>query len=116
MGLLPYFPLASGLLTGKYRRGQPVPAGSRLSGDRHAGRLRGQSQFDVIEALERFAAERGISLLELAIGSLLGRPVVGSVIAGAMSPEQVVANVAAASWTATEADWQELDRITGSGD
>ncbi len=114
IGLLPYFPLASGLLTGKYRRGQAAPAGSRLSGGRHAGKLQDQAQFDVIEALERFAGEHGISLLELAMGSLLARPVVSSVIAGAMSPEQVAANVAAASWTATEADWRELDRITGT--
>ncbi|MHB8323069.1 MAG: aldo/keto reductase [Candidatus Dormibacteria bacterium] len=114
IGLLPYFPLASGLLTGKYRRGQPAPAGSRLSGGRHAGKLQDQAQFDVIEALERFAGEHGISLLELAMGSLLARPVVSSVIAGAMSPEQVAANVAAASWRATEADWRELDRITGA--
>jgi len=115
MGLLPYFPLASGLLTGKYRRGQAAPPGTRLAGAGHADRLQDQAQFDTIEALEGFAQERGISLLQLAIGSLLGRPVVSSVIAGAMSPGQVVANVAAASWQATEADWTELDRITQPG-
>jgi len=112
IGLLPYYPLASGLLTGKYRRGEAAPAGTRLAGARHADRLQDQSQFDIIEALEQFAQVRGISLLDLAIGSLLGRPVVSSVIAGAMSPAQVRANIAAAGWQATEADWQELDRIT----
>jgi aryl-alcohol dehydrogenase-like predicted oxidoreductase len=113
IGLLPYFPLASGLLTGKYRRGQPAPEGSRLAGPAARDRLSNQSMFDVIEALERFAAERGISLLTVAIGSLLARPAVASVIAGAMSPEQVAANFAAADWVATEEDWRQLDQITG---
>lgn len=116
MGLLPYYPLASGLLTGKYHRGEAAPVGTRLAGARHADRLQDQAQFDIIEALEQFAQGRGISLLELAIGSLLGRPVVSSVIAGAMSPAQVRANVAAARWQATAADWQELDRITAATD
>jgi aryl-alcohol dehydrogenase-like predicted oxidoreductase len=110
MGLLPYFPLASGMLTGKYRRGQPPPPGSRLAIASYAAQL-DQTRFDVVEALERFAEQRGISLLQVAIGSLLGRPQVGSVIAGATRPEQVVANVNAASWIATQDDWAELDRI-----
>jgi aryl-alcohol dehydrogenase-like predicted oxidoreductase len=112
IGLLPYFPLASGLLTGKYRRGEPAPAGSRLAQPASQDRLSDQSKFDVIEALEGFAKERGISLLTVAIGSLLARPVVASVIAGAMSPEQVAANFAAADWVVTEEDWQQLDQIT----
>jgi aryl-alcohol dehydrogenase-like predicted oxidoreductase len=115
IGLLPYFPLASGLLTGKYRRGEPAPAGTRLAGPASQDRLSDQSKFDVIEALEGFAKERGISLLTVAIGSLLARPVVASVIAGAMSPEQVAANFAAADWEATEEDWQQLDQITRPG-
>jgi aryl-alcohol dehydrogenase-like predicted oxidoreductase len=74
--------------------------------------LEDQGAFDLVEALEGFAQRRGLSLLQVAIGGLLGRPQVGSVIAGATRPEQVVANVEAASWIATEADWAELDRIT----
>ncbi len=112
LGLLPYFPLASGLLTGKYRRGQPAPAGTRLAGGAHAARLADQAQFDIVERLEEFASERGVTLLQVAIGSLLGRSAVASVIAGAMNQDQVAANVAASSWVASEEDWAELDRIT----
>jgi aryl-alcohol dehydrogenase-like predicted oxidoreductase len=96
VGFVPYFPLASGLLTGKYRRGQPPPAGARL-----AGRKIDDAIFDRIEALERFAAERGHTLLELAIGALASQPAVVSVITGAMTPEQVRANAAAGSWQLT---------------
>ena len=96
IGFVPYFPLASGLLTGKYRRGQPPPPGTRL-----ADQDIDAATFDRIEALERFAEERGHSLLELAIGALASRPEVVSVIAGATSPEQVRANEAAASWELT---------------
>ncbi|MGA2872296.1 MAG: aldo/keto reductase [Candidatus Dormibacteria bacterium] len=112
MGLLPYFPLASGMLTGKYRRGRPAPPGTRLADGQFAAVLTDPHHFDVIEALERFAGEREISLLQVAVGALLGRSQVSSVIAGATQPEQVVANVKAASWIATGADWAELDRIT----
>jgi aryl-alcohol dehydrogenase-like predicted oxidoreductase len=112
MRLLPYFPLARGLLTGKYRRGQPAPPGSRASHPSNSGMLDDQTRFDAVEALENFAQGRGASLLQIAFGALLGRPQVASVIAGATRPEQVVANVEAASWIATEADWAELDRIT----
>ncbi len=112
MGLLPYYPLARGLLTGKYQRGQPAPPGSRASHAGASGMLEDQGTFDLVEALEGFAQRRGLSLLQVAIGGLLRRPQVGSVIAGATRPEQVVANVEAASWIATEADWAELDRIT----
>jgi aryl-alcohol dehydrogenase-like predicted oxidoreductase len=116
MGLLPYFPLASGLLTGKYHRGEPAPPGSRGARPGFSQMLEDQGRFEVVEALEKFAEQHGISLLQLAIGALLGRPEVDSVIAGATRPEQVVANVAAASWTATAGDWAELDRITGGAD
>jgi aryl-alcohol dehydrogenase-like predicted oxidoreductase len=90
---VPYFPLASGLLTGKYRRGEPAPEGTRL-----AGREIDQEQFDRIEALTRYAEERGHTLLELAIAALASTPGTGSVIAGATKPEQVRANAAAADW------------------
>ena len=95
IGYVPYFPLASGLLTGKYRRGEPAPAGSRL-----AGRPIDDDEFDAVEALEKLAAERGRTLLELAIGGLASVPGVASVIAGATSPEQVRANAAAGMWHA----------------
>ena len=97
LGFLPYFPLASGLLTGKYRRGEPPPEGTRLAvwGERGQKAL-SDKNFDVIEKLEAWAKARGHSLLELAFAWLLGHPVVSSVIAGATSPEQVRANVAAA--------------------
>ena len=88
---VPYFPLASGLLTGKYRRGEPAPEGARL-----AGRRIDDEQFDRIEALARFAEERGHTLLELAIAALAATPGIASVIAGATKPEQVQANAAAA--------------------
>jgi aryl-alcohol dehydrogenase-like predicted oxidoreductase len=105
IGFLPYFPLASGLLTGKYRRGQPPPEGTRLAG--RPERLTPEV-FDRIEALERYAEERGLTLLEVAIGGLLAQPAVSSVIAGATKPEQVRANVAAGEWQPTEEDLLEL--------
>ena len=96
IGFVPYFPLASGLLTGKYRRGEPMPEGTRL-----ADQEIDDETFDRVEALERFADERGHTLLELAIGALASRPEVASVIAGATSPEQVRANAAAGAWQLT---------------
>lgn len=113
LGLLPYYPLARGILTGKYRRGQAPPPGSRASRPSYSDMLEDRGQFTLVEALERFASERGLSLLQVVIGALLRWPQVGSVIAGATQPEQVVANARAGSWVATEADWSELDRITG---
>ncbi|TDD67222.1 aldo/keto reductase [Jiangella aurantiaca] len=110
IGILPYGPLAYGLLTGKYRRGQPAPEGSRLSGPAQAQRL-AEADFDRIEALERFAAERGIGILDVAIGGLAAQPAVGSVIAGAVSAEQVAANVAAGSWEPGPQDLAALDEI-----
>ena len=108
VGLLPYFPLANGLLTGKYRRGEPPPAGSRLA-DR-LDRL-DQAAFDTIEALEKYAAERGRTLLDVAIAGLAARPAVASVIAGATRPEQIRANVAAGAWRPTTEDAEALDEL-----
>jgi aryl-alcohol dehydrogenase-like predicted oxidoreductase len=108
ISILPFFPLASGLLTGKYRRGERGPEGSRLSAGERAG---SEEQFDVVEALEAFAEQRGVSLLDVAIAGLAAQPAVGSVIAGATKPEQVVANVAAIGWKPSEDDLAELDRI-----
>ena len=108
--LLPYFPLASGLLTGKYRRGASAPEGTRLAS--RADRLEA-ANFDVIEALGAFAAERGVTLLQVAVGGLAAMPAVGSVIAGATSVAQVQQNVEAGLWEPSAADLAELDRITG---
>jgi len=108
-GLLPYFPLASGLLTGKYKRGVEAPAGSRLAAqpDRVA-----EADFDTIEALEKFAADRGVSMLQVAVGGLAAMPTVGSVIAGATSIDQVRSNVEAGTWVPSSEDVAELRRIT----
>ena len=110
IGILPYFPLASGLLTGKYRRAEPPPAGTRYAEARWAGRL-SDERFDVVEALTAYAEERGVTLLDVAIGGLAAQPAVGSVIAGATSPEQVRANVAAAAWVPGPADLAALDEV-----
>ena len=108
IGVLPYFPLASGLLTGKYQRGREPPAGTRLAGRTSALT---DERFDAVEALERYAAERGRTLLEVAIGALAARPAIGSVIAGATKPEQVRANAAAASWVPSDEDLSALDAL-----
>jgi len=105
IGVLPYFPLASGLLTGKYRRGEPRPEGTRLSG--RDGVFTDET-FDRLETVERYAAERDVTMLEVAIGGLLAQPAVASVIAGATKPEQVRANVAAGEWEPTPADVEAL--------
>jgi aryl-alcohol dehydrogenase-like predicted oxidoreductase len=113
LGLIPFAPLANGLLTGKYRRGAPLPEGARLNYmERAAERYLTADNWTILERLERFCAERGHSLLELAIGWLLHRPHVASVIAGATRPEQVEANVHAASWALTADDMREIDRLT----
>jgi aryl-alcohol dehydrogenase-like predicted oxidoreductase len=110
--LLPYFPLASGLLTGKYRR-DAMPAGARLTASaRHAGRFVNARNFAIVEKLEQFCARKGRTMLELAFAWLLAKPVVASVIAGASTPEQVAANVRAVGWTLTAAELAEVDRIT----
>lgn len=108
---LPYFPLASGMLSGKYRRGAPLPAGSRLASSDYFKAVRSEENFDKVEKLRAFAAEHGRSLLELAISWLASQPSVGSVIAGATSPEQVRANAAAASWPLTPAELADVDAL-----
>jgi aryl-alcohol dehydrogenase-like predicted oxidoreductase len=114
VGFLPFFPLASGLLTGKYRRGEPAPEGTRLGRSPRGAQMLADRNFDVVEALESFAAERGTTLLAVALGWLAAQREVASVIAGATSPEQVAANVAATAWTPTDEDLAEIDRITAS--
>ena len=105
VAFIPYFPLASGLLTGKYRRGQPPPSGTRLEGRREA---LSDEAFDRVERLEEFAEARGRSLLELAITGLASQPAIASVIAGATRPEQVRQNAAAAEWELSEDELAEL--------
>jgi aryl-alcohol dehydrogenase-like predicted oxidoreductase len=110
LGLLPFFPLDSGLLSGKYRRGEKPAAGTRLSLDRYQ-RFLDAADWDRIEALAAFGAERGHSLLEVAIAGLASRPAVTSVIAGATSAEQVQANAAAAKWQLGADDLVALDTV-----
>ena len=110
LGFLPYFPLASGLLSGKYQRGVRPAEGTRLSLDRYQRYLDG-ADWDFIEALTAFGAERGHSLLDVAIAGLATRPAVTSVIAGATTPDQVRANAAAGAWTLTADDRVALDRV-----
>jgi aryl-alcohol dehydrogenase-like predicted oxidoreductase len=113
LGLIPFAPLANGLLTGKYKRNAPPPEGARLSYmQRAASRYLTDDNWAIVDRLEGFAIERGHSLLELAISWLARRPQVASVIAGATKPEQVEQNVRAAGWALTEGDMQEIDRLT----
>ena len=108
VGILPYFPLAYGLLTGKYRRGEQAPAGSRLA--QQTARLEG-ADWERIDALTAFADERGIGLLELAMGGLAAQPAVSSVIAGVSRAEQVRTNAAAVRWTPSSDDLAALAEI-----
>lgn len=108
IGFVPYFPLASGLLTGKYHRGSPAPAGTRLA---RRGGLPPNAEFDVVEALDEFARARGHSLLQLAISALASTPGVASVIAGATTPEQVRANATGADWELGPDDLAGLHRL-----
>jgi aryl-alcohol dehydrogenase-like predicted oxidoreductase len=111
IGLLPYFPLANGLLTGKYRRGEAAPEGSRIQSWGRESVLTDET-FDVLEGLEGFGRSRGVTLLDVAIGGLAAQPAVASVIAGATSGDQVKRNVAAGAWEPTLEDLAELDEIT----
>ena len=113
IGLLPFFPLASGLLSGKYRRGEAPPEGSRIQAWGRESVLT-DAVFDVVERLEAFARARSISLLDVAIGGLAAQPAVASVIAGATSRAQVTANVAAGTWEPSLGDLAELDELTAS--
>jgi aryl-alcohol dehydrogenase-like predicted oxidoreductase len=112
IGLLPYYPLANGLLTGKYRRGEPPPENSRIKAWGRESLLT-ESAFDTLESLEAFAHARGVELLDIAIGGLAAKPAVASVIAGATSRAQVASNVAAGEWQPSTEDLAELDEITG---
>lgn len=112
VGLLPYFPLANSLLTGRYRR-DSIPTGSRMSQDRYVEFL-ARAPWAAIDGIASFAQERGLSMVDVAIGGLAAKPTVGSVIAGATSPEQVRTNAAAVAWVPSADDLATLDRLTGS--
>jgi aryl-alcohol dehydrogenase-like predicted oxidoreductase len=109
LGVLPYFPLANGMLTGKVRRGSELPAGSRIATRSH---LVTDEKLETVEALIEWGAERGVSILEIAIGGLAAQPGCASVIAGATSAEQIIANVAAGEWEPTREELAELDKIS----
>ena len=111
IGILPYYPLENGFLTGKYRRDQPAPDGTRLA-ENDRGALTSHN-FDILEGLEGFAAERGHTILELAFAWLLASPMVSSVIAGATRVEQVEANAASAAWSLTAEEVEEVNAILG---
>ncbi len=108
IGFVPFFPLASGLLTGKYRPGDPGPAGARLSG---RDEIATPAQFELLKLLQRYADERSVSLTDVAITGLLARPAVSTVIAGATKPEQVRANAGASRWRASSDDVGALDEL-----
>ena len=110
MSLIAYFPLAYGLLTGKYRRGEAAPDGSRLGNESQAHRL-ANADWDRIEALTAYAQDRGLHILDVAVGGLAAQPAVGSVIAGATRPEQVHANVRAGLWAPTADDLEALAEV-----
>jgi aryl-alcohol dehydrogenase-like predicted oxidoreductase len=110
LGVLPYFPLEYGLLTGKYLRGAAAPAGSRAAA--MAAPWLERADWDRIERVEKYAEQRGVSVLDVAIGGLAAQPAVGSVISGATRGAQVRANAAALGWDPTEADLAELDEVT----
>jgi aryl-alcohol dehydrogenase-like predicted oxidoreductase len=113
LGLIPFAPLANGLLTGKYRREEPPPSGTRMEAmPQVAERYLTQANWDRVERLAAFCAARERTLLDLAFSWLLHRPMVASVIAGATTPEQVAANVAATGWALSREDMDEIDRIT----
>jgi aryl-alcohol dehydrogenase-like predicted oxidoreductase len=111
MTLLPYFPLASGLLTGKYRKGKAAPADTRLAMPYFQSRMT-EERLDKVEKLIAFAEARGHTILELAMSWLAAQPLVSSIIAGATRPEQVTANAAAVGWKLTAEELAEVDAIT----
>ncbi|MCC7112854.1 MAG: aldo/keto reductase [Burkholderiales bacterium] len=116
LGLLPFFPLAGGLLTGKYRHGEPLPAGARLTETkRSADRFLTERNWRIVDALQGFADSRGRKLVDVAVGWVLARPWVGSVIAGATSAEQIESNVAAGAVRLADDEIAELDRLTAPG-
>lgn len=114
IGLIPWYPLAGGFLTGKYRRGTPLPEGTRFGGNPgFYAWLLTEANFDILEKLTSFTTQRGHTMAELAIAWLVTHPWVSTVIAGVTKPAQVKANIAAANWKLTDDEMAEIDRITG---
>jgi len=125
VAILPYFPLANGLLTGKYRRDEPLPADSRLGADGLVSQMLrdglmarrpplSDARLGTVERLTSFSEKRGHSLLELAVSWLAAQPLVGSVLTGVTRPEQVTANAAAADWKLTSDDLDEVEAIVAA--
>src|SRR5262249_11278231 len=112
LALLPYFPLASGMLTGKYRLGQPMPEGTRMSSARYSDRFLNDASLRIVERLAQFCAARGRTLLEVAFAWLLAKPYVAGVIAGASTPEQLRQNADAVGWDLGAEEIAEVDRLT----
>jgi len=111
--LLPYYPLAGGFLTGKYKRGAPLPEGARITkGERYQGMFISEENWDILDRLEAFCAARNRTLLELAFAWLLAQPVIATVIAGATKPEQLEANIRAIEWELTPAEVAEVNEIS----
>jgi len=115
LALLPYFPLASGILTGKYRLGGPLPEGTRLSNARYSDRFLNDENLRIVERLQAFCAARGRTLLQLAFAWLLAKPFVASAIAGASTPEQLLHNAEAVGWELGADEIAEVDRMTSRG-
>jgi aryl-alcohol dehydrogenase-like predicted oxidoreductase len=114
LGFLPFYPLAAGLLTGKYKAGEPPPPGTRLSvPNQFYDGLLNDTNFARLAKLEKFAKDHGRSILELGIGWLASQGIVGSIICGATKPEQVEANVKASGWRLTPQQMQEVDALAG---
>lgn len=111
VGVLPFFPLESGLLSGKYRKGEPLPPGSRFAKWRGGGIFASDAGYATVEKLNAYGQQVGRSVLDLAIGWLAAQPFVASVIAGVTRPEQIRQNVAAASWQPTPANLAEISRL-----
>jgi aryl-alcohol dehydrogenase-like predicted oxidoreductase len=115
LAFLPFFPLMSGLLTGKYRKGQPIPQDTRVAKFERYRKLLTEENLDKVEALIGFAESRGHTVLELAFSWLLAHEVVASVIAGASSARQVADNASAARWKLTTDDLHEIDALLRTG-
>jgi aryl-alcohol dehydrogenase-like predicted oxidoreductase len=111
LGMLPFFPLASGMLTGKYRRNEDAPEGTRLAGGGFAARVLTDRNWDIVERLEGWARDHDHTILDLAFAWLASKPFVASVIAGATKPEQIEANVAAGEWRLTPEELAEVDEL-----
>jgi len=114
LGIIPYFPLEGGILTGKYRPGKPAPANSRFAGRTESEKRFSKRNFSILAGLERFAEKRGRPVLELALAWLLANPSVSTVIAGATKPEQVVANERSLDWKLSTEELKEIDEIVKS--